>query len=100
MGANLDVSTTVNSVEMADLARSLRTVTPRSLTHVHSIARTINNTNALLKGNHSFKHILLHPLGCYISFLTSKLTVTFNFFICFFFKLVEIHLNSFIWNLC
>ena len=51
MGANLDISTTVNSVEMADLSKRLRTVSSRSLTHVVNIGRTINDTNALLKGD-------------------------------------------------
>lgn len=50
MDAELNVETTVNAVKMATLASALRSITPRSLAQVYSIARTINETNILLKG--------------------------------------------------
>lgn len=53
MGPNLDVDTTVNDVEMAELSRLLRSTTARSFTQVHSIARTISDVNALLTGKQS-----------------------------------------------
>lgn len=69
MDGDLDVETTVNSVKMANLAQALRSITPRSLSQVVSIARTINDTNYLLKGDFIFPNCCICAmagLGAYL----------------------------------
>lgn len=63
MDADLNVETTVNGAKMATLASDLRSVTTRSLAQVYSIARTINNTNILLKARGDLSQMLyLEPV--------------------------------------